>query len=345
MRRVSITTDAGGQARTATGIGSWPGLDPLEATRTLFGELGAPPGLPYLPELPARGPGADLTGRAATLLVDLPVDLQPSGWRLVDRPGRDLGRARGLTSSDLDALAECADGYSGPLKVQVAGPWTLASTLWLPRGERAVTDAGARRDLVDSLADGVARHVADVRRLVPGADVVVQLDEPGLPGVLAGRLPTISGFGRLPALEASTVEQGLSAVLRAASAAGATSTAVHCCAADAPLALLRSVGADAVAVDLSLLDARSWESVAVAVEAGMSLWAGVVPTSGDLPTVRALAEAVSGPWRRVGLPLDGLAGVTVTPTCGLAGSSPAQARAAMTRSLETARELAEVAVG
>ena len=55
------------------------------------GEL---PDLPYLPELPARGPGADMIGRAAALLVELPVDLQPAGWRLVDRPGRDQARAR-----------------------------------------------------------------------------------------------------------------------------------------------------------------------------------------------------------------------------------------------------------
>ena len=56
----------------------------------VFGEL---PSLPYLPELPARGVGADLVGRTAALLVDLPVEVQPSGWRLSDRPGRDHHRA------------------------------------------------------------------------------------------------------------------------------------------------------------------------------------------------------------------------------------------------------------
>ncbi len=334
-----------GAARTATGIGSWPGDDPFEATRTLFGELGSPPGLPHLPELPARGPGADLTGRAAVLLVDLPVDLQPSGWRLVDRAGRDLERARSFLSADSDAVAEAADGYTGPLKVQVAGPWTLASTLWLPRGDRAVTDTGATRDLVESLAEGLARHVADVRRLVPGAEVVVQLDEPALPAVLAGRLRTISGFGRLPAVEATTAEQGLRTVLAAAEQAGAASTAVHCCAADVPLQLLRGTGTRAIAVDLSLLDARAWESVAVAVEAGITLWAGVVPTSGALPPVGELVDAVRRPWQQVGLPLADLAGVVVTPACGLAGSSPDHARAAITRCVETAHELAEVAAG
>ena len=54
-------------AGSATGIGSMPGTDPAEAMRVIAGEL---PGFPHLPELPARGPGADLTGRTAGLLVD-----------------------------------------------------------------------------------------------------------------------------------------------------------------------------------------------------------------------------------------------------------------------------------
>ncbi len=98
---------------TATGIGSWPGTDVRAAIRATFDDLGEPPQLPYLPELPARGPGADMIGRTAALLVDLPVDLQPSGWRLVDHPGRDLKRARSFLSEDLDTLAEVADGYTG----------------------------------------------------------------------------------------------------------------------------------------------------------------------------------------------------------------------------------------
>jgi hypothetical protein len=35
--------------------------------RVIVGEF---PGFPYLPELPARGPGADLTGRTAALSFD-----------------------------------------------------------------------------------------------------------------------------------------------------------------------------------------------------------------------------------------------------------------------------------
>src|ERR1700722_13847054 len=89
---------------TATGVGSMPGENPLEAARVVAGEL---PDFPYLAELPGRGPGADITGRAAGLLVDIPVELAgPRGWRIAERPGIDLRRARSLLSTDLDAMEE-----------------------------------------------------------------------------------------------------------------------------------------------------------------------------------------------------------------------------------------------
>ena len=161
----------------ATGIGSWPGTSAREAVRTVRDLLvdGEGVGLPHCPETPARGPGADIIGRAAGLLVDLPVDLQPSGWRFVDRPGLDAGRTASFHREDLDELAEAYDGYVGALKVQVAGPWTLAASLRLNRGERVVADPGAVADLVASLADGIQAYVSDVRRLVPGAEVVLHL--------------------------------------------------------------------------------------------------------------------------------------------------------------------------
>src|SRR5215475_1409615 len=159
----------------ATGIGSMPGTDPAEAMRIVLGEL---PDLPHLAELPARGPGADLTGRTAALLVDLPVEITPTGWRFAGRPGRDLSRARGLLSSDLDALEETAGGYRGPLKIGVCGPWTMAATIELARSqEPALADPGALADLTASLAEGIRAHLDEVRKRVPGAHVLLQLDE------------------------------------------------------------------------------------------------------------------------------------------------------------------------
>ena len=327
----------------ATAIGSWPGTDPIEAIRTSFGELGEPPHLPFLPELPDRGPGADLIGRAAGMLVDLPVDLQPSGWRLVDHAGRDLRRAHSWLRQDLDVLAEVADGYVGPLKLQVAGPWTLVASLWLPRLERAVVDPGACRDVVDSLAEGVSRHVAEIAAMLPGAELVLQLDEPSITGVLSGSIPTASGFGRIRAVDEQVVVDGLARVVQAAVTAGA-GTVLHCCAATPPVQLLARSGAGALSVDVGLLGPRGWEQVAVAVEDGVALWAGVVPVAdpaGDRTPETVLVEAITRPWHKLGLAQERLPAVVVTPTCGLATLSPAAARRVLAHTVRVAATLVE----
>jgi methionine synthase II (cobalamin-independent) len=322
-----------------------PGSDVAWALRVVRDVLatpdaeGHPVGLPFVPELPGRGPGADLVGRAAARLVDLPVDLQPSGWRLVERPGRDLARAAAFWREDVDRLAEAFEGWSGLLKVQLGGPWTLAAHLSLPRGERAVSDAGARRDLVGSSAEAVRLLLADLAGAVPGARLVLQLDEPSLPAVLDGSIATASGLNRLRSVPIPEVADGLALVVGAAQEAGAT-TVVHCCASDPPVAVLRRSGADGLSVDTSLLGPVGWESVAAAVEDGVVLWSGAVPTSSqEVPSVDRLGDRLTRSWRDVGLGLPLLADVVVTPTCGLAGSSPEGAAAALRAAVALQRQL------
>ena len=316
----------------ATGVGSLPGTDPAEAVRTVLGEL---PGLPHLPELPARGAGADLIGRTAALLVDLAVDLTPAGWRLVPRPGIDLRRAQEFLARDLDALHDAADGYAGPFKVQAAGPFTLAAGLERLRGERAVVDAGARRDLVQSLAEGVAAHVDAVRGRVSGAQVVVQLDEPSLPAVLQGALPTASGFGKLPPVPAPEVQAELSAVVSALPG----SVVLHCCADRLPWELLRGTGAAGISFDLGLV--QDLDAVGTAVDAGTHLLVGVVPgTDATLPAPGSTGSRVRAWWNELGFAAEQLPGaVTLTPTCGLAGASPSYARSAMAHVRQAAEYL------
>jgi methionine synthase II (cobalamin-independent) len=325
-------------AGSATGVGSLPGKDIGEALRVVLDVL---PELPYLPELPARGPGADLVGRGAALLRDLHVEVQPSGWRFADRPGTDGRRAVAYLRQDLDALEELTQGYAGALKIQAAGPWTLAAAIELRHGDKALSDPGACRDLAASLAEGLAAHVGEVRRRVPGAAVILQVDEPALPGVLRGSVPTASGFGALPAVDVPVAEQALREVIEAVrTAAAGTAVVVHCCAPGVPLALLRRAGAAAVSVDAALLTGRD-EELGSVVEAGSALFLGVVP-SADAP-LSDPAGTVGGVrtlWRRIGLDPETLAEtVVVTPTCGLAGASPAYARAAMRHSRAAAQVL------
>src|SRR4051812_27533610 len=276
-----------------------------------------------------------MIGRTAALLADLAVDLTPAGWRLVPRAGIDQRRAREFLERDLDALHEVAGGYDGLLKVQAAGPWTLAAGLERTRGDRAVVDAGARRDLAQSLAEGLGAHVAAVSARVPGARVVVQLDEPSLPAVLQGGLPTVSGFGKLAAVEESVVEQELTALLERLPGP----VVLHCCASRVPLDLFRAAGAGAVSFDLGLV--QDLDAVGAAVEAGVHLFPGVVPgTDADLSTPKATGSRVRAWWNELGFPAEQLAGsVTLTPSCGLAGATPTYARAAMTHVREAAKYL------
>lgn len=329
---------------TATGVGSLPFSDRDEAARVVVGEL---PDFPHLPELPSRGAGADLIGRAASLLVDLHVDLQPAGWRLVARPGADERRAASFLGADVDALEIAAYGYEGPLKVQVAGPLTLAASVESNRGGALVGDFGARRDLAASLAEGVAGFVADVARRVPGASVVLQLDEPSLPAVLAGAIPTVSGFGTLRAVH---VPEASALVESVVSAVPEVPVVVHCCAPLPPASVevVRSAGAVAVSLDVALLSAApaaQLDALAAAVDAGLAIWPGVVPSlpPSTPPSDRELAQRVVGLWRRLDQDPAAMAARTViTPSCGLAGADPAWARRAYTLARTTARAFAEL---
>ena len=275
---------------SATGVGSLPGADPAEALRLVFDEL---PDLPHLAELPARGPGADLTGRTAALLVDLPVELTPAGWRFASQARPRPPPGPGFLSADLDALEEVADGYPGPLKIQVCGPWTLAATIELIRSQDpALADPGAVADLTASLAEGLAAHVAEVRQRVPGARIVVQFDEPGLPAVIAGNVPTASRLNRLPVPEAADLENGLGSIISAARAF----TVVHCCALSVPFGIIKGAGADGVGCDLSKLEPAGEDGLAEAVEAGLGHRRRGDPGDRD----RRRAGAAARPARRRG---------------------------------------------
>lgn len=325
----------------ATGVGSLPGDDPRDAAALVAGEL---PDLPHLPELPGRGPGADLVGRAVALLVDLHADVQPSGWRLVERPGADERRAESFLSHDLDELEAALDGFAGPVKTQVCGPWTAAAALRLPRGEPVLSDPGAARDLLASLTEGVLGHVTELRRRLPYASVVVQLDEPWLPAVLGGGIPSSSGVRRLAPVPDASVEQALRSVVAALTGLQVP-VIVHCCAARPPVGLLHRAGFAGLSLDVRLLPDDLDEELGVAVEDGTTLLAGLVPAmpaaSTALPSPADTVEPVRRLWRRLGLDPAGLRTVVVTPACGMAGADREHVRAALRLCREAARQLAD----
>jgi uncharacterized membrane protein YgcG len=316
-----------------------------------------------------------MIGRSAGLLVDMPVELYAAQWRIASHPGQDARRTRDLWERDLDALTDYANEFDGLVKVQAAGPWTLAASLDLPIGGRMLRDPGAVRDLIGSLAEGIRVHIADVAARLPHARVLLQIDEPSLPAVLAGHVPTESGFSVLRAVEAGIATTGLATVIDASG----VPVVVHCCAPDAPIGLFRDAGAIALALDLDLV--KNLDPLGEALDAGIGLFAGVVPTtgpasssdeaqgsgsgggrsgdgrSGDGRSERersagagsaggggsaAAAGRIRDLWKTIGFSINQLpAQVVVTPACGMAGLTPERARAVTETCREAARRLAD----
>lgn len=319
-----------------TALGSMPSTDFAATQRMVLGEGFD---LPWLVELPARGVGSQLVGRAVALMSELAFDLQPAGWRLTDRPGADAVRARVDLRRDLDQLEEVAQGYEGPLKVAVAGPWTLAALIEKPRGDKVLADHGARRDLAYAMAAGAAEFVAEVSRRVPGAQVSLQVDEPLVPAVLAGQIATASGFSRHRTVHPPEVSEAWSALT-----AGGVDAALHCCAPGLDLSLAYGAGFGAVAVDQRHLDARGWDQVAAALDQQRQVWLGCAPTHvpDQVPRPDRLAERVLAGVRPLEVPTDTL---WLTPACGLAGWSPRPALALLRTLRETAGLVAEALAG
>lgn len=330
---------------SSTGIGSLPGKDIVEAIKVVTDEFTE---LMHLPELPQRGPGADMIGRTAALLsgvaTDLAIETTPTGWKFSDAPGAQVRRALSWLHEDLDRIEERVGTAQVRLKVQLTGPITLASSIALPRGERAIVDPGAVRDIALAHREVTRMHIADVCRRIPNAALIVQIDEPAMDGALRGTIPTQSGFGRLRALERPAVVDLHRALARTIADAGATSW-LHSCAPNWPLALVRGAGYRGISGDFTLLTDSDEDELGAAIESGIEIVAGVIPTRTELLTARPSSEAatvlpVRLRYQRLGLS-DRLASVVITPTCGLGNVTWKSALIAISRTKEAARTLVE----
>lgn len=315
---------------TATGIGSWPGTSARQAAEIVVGELGG--ALPHLVELPERGVGADIIGRAGALLVDIAIDTVPRGYRIVARPGGVVRRAVSLLDEDIDALEEAWEiaglGASGrPVKVQAPGPITLAAQLELPNGHRAITDLGALRDLTASLAEGLSRHRAELARRL-STTVVVQFDEPLLQVALAGRLTGVTSFSPVHPVDESVATELLDMCV----AGVGTEVVLHSSAPELPWKMLQRSTISAVSVDVATLKPADLDGIGEFVEAGRVVMLGVVPTTAPAtrPDVEQVAAAAAQVTDRLGFPRSVLAQrVGVTPAGGLAGATVEWAKTAI----------------
>lgn len=321
-----------------TGLGSWPGTSARQAAEVVVGELAD--AMAHIVELPARGVGADLLGRAGALLIDVPIDTVPRGYRIAARPGAVTRRTISLLDEDMDALEEAWEtaglrGGGRVVKVQAPGPITLAAGLELPNGHRAITDPGALRDLAASLGEGVATHRAELARRLD-TPVVVQFDEPSLPAALAGQLTGVTALSPVAALDVAVAGPLLDTCIAATGA----DVLLHSCAADLPWNLLQRSTIQAVSLDVSTLRPADLDGIAAFVESGRTVVLGVVPARAPerRPSAEEVAMAVVAVTDRLGFGRSVLRDrVGVTPACGLATATPEWARTA----IELARKAAD----
>lgn len=304
----------------------------------IVGELSGT--LAHIVELPARGVGADLIGRAGALLVDLAVDTNPRGYRLVARPGVVTRRAVSLLGEDADALEEAWEnaglrGSGHPVKVQAPGPVTLAAELELTNGHRVITDSVATRDLAASLVEGVAAHRAGLARRLD-TQVVVQFDEPSLSAAVSGHLSGVSILSPVAAIDSVVAAE----LLDTCAAAGAD-VLMHSCAAGLPWNVLRRSAIDAVALDVREASGVDYDGIAEFIDSGRTVLLGLIPGTAPTrcPSAEQIAVAAAAITDRIGFPRAVLAErIGVTPSCGLAGATVSWARTAV----ELARKTAEI---
>jgi methionine synthase II (cobalamin-independent) len=303
-----------------TAAGSLPGDDFRGALTAMTEAL---PELTPFPELPDRGVGADMIGRALGLVDGLAFDLQPAGWRLTGHSDADHRRAQALWRRDLDDAEELLQGFEGRLKVAVAGPWTLASSVERPAGDRLLADHGARRELAQALLEGVGALQSQLSRRLPGVEVVWQLDEPSLVAVRDAQVPTASGFSK----HRRVSEAELSDALKPFSDA-----ILHCCAGGDWLGVADRAGFTHAYVDARLVHV---DVVGEWLDKGRELVLGVVDTaSRRVQGVDRIVDNTRRITREVGIS-DAM---MLAPACGFAGWSVGDAA----RQLDQLRRAADL---
>ena len=286
-----------------TAAGSLPGTDFRGALAAMVETL--PEVLP-LPELPERGVGSDMIGRALGLISGLGFDVQPAGWRLSPHSGAEHRRARAQWRQDLDDIEELLQGFDGVLKVAVAGPWTLASSVERPMGDRLLADHGARRELAQALAEAVSGLRAEVSRRVPGATLWLQVDEPSMIAVAEGRVPTASGFSRHRRVDMPGLVEALRPL--------ADGSWLHCCAPGRWLEVSRRAGFAGASVDAALVDL---DELAQWRDEGRGLILGVVDTARGPQSTDELVRSALTVLRAI--QVDSFDGLLLGTACGMSG--------------------------
>ena len=197
------------------------------------------------------------------------------------------------------------------------------------------------------MATGLAELVDELHRRMPQVEWTLQLDEPALPAVLAGRIPTQSGLHTLAPVSIHEARRSWQILTEALDG---IAVALHCCAPGVPLEEL-GTAIDPVFLDLTAALATGsgtgMDTVAGRLEAGQKVGLGVIAT--DVPDVVVPADRIITTvvqlTRRLGIdPALVVDHGLLTPACGLAGWSVPAAREQM-RQLTRAARLVDEQLG
>ena len=310
------------------GLGELPGASIIAAADIIAGETGD---LRQLPILPDRG--VDVVGLTTGILPGINVDAGPRSWVLSTRPQLRTRRMWDRVEADLDQCEEAWGTRIDAVKIQVAGPWTLSASIELSNGHRALTDAGALRDLTESLIAGIQEYSADVRARFD-TEVCVQLDEPLLAQVRDGSLPGTSQFDEIPSINDADLGERLAGVIERAEVRYLNQTGYP------PLWKVAQVaGVETCQVTLDTVrGSEQYDSMGHALAAGMRVGLGMT-RAGDDRDPRHLAVDVARMWDELGLDRTLLThAVDVHPRGGLANCTLLDAAAA----LRTARTVVDM---
>ncbi|WP_328858393.1 vitamin-B12 independent methionine synthase [Williamsia herbipolensis] len=340
---MSDTDRPGPPTGVATGVGSMPGRDPRSAAEVVAGEVE----LVALPELPDRGIGSDIIGRCAALLVGIPMDTSASGYRLANGTSMMARRARDMLAADLDAFEEIWEtrGLKGDrpwVKVQVCGPFTLAASVEMANGHKALHDRGAWTDLVGSIAEGAANHAAELRRRL-GADVIVQIDEPLIDRVIEGSITPLSRLDVIDPVPAATVAEHLDTLVDVVGGP----VILHHCGRRFPWQVAAQTRLWGVSLDIDSIGVRRGSTADLdgfgeLIDRGTVVALGAVPSTRPTPErhVEHVVDAVTALVDTIGISHDVFTEqMIITPTCGLAGADTDWARAALTMATAVAEAL------
>ena len=283
----------------AFNLSALPGTDLAFAADVISGETNA---CRTIPRLPARGLGFDPVGYCCALLPELPITTGPRSWQLSARPQLVSRRLWDHSSRDFDVLEQhwgTAGGYG--LQLAVLGPWSLAAEIELANGHRAVTDAGALRDIAEIYSHRMALTLSHLSTRF-NAQPRIMITEPQVAALIAGNIPGTSDFDPIAAINEQKIGQLLHQVLAQIRQTASAEIYLASGQKQPPIEALKIAAADGLVINLGAITGSSMlDACGEALAEGSRLCLGCVRLGDDRTTAPTIATAILKLIQELGL--------------------------------------------